>query len=56
MASDEQFVEHVVNQLNCTHAISYRKMFGEYAIYCNHKVVALVCDNQFFVKLTPERP
>lgn len=27
-------------------------MFGEYAIYCNGKVVALVCDNRLFVKPT----
>ena len=27
-------------------------MFGEYAIYCEGKVVALVCDNQLFVKPT----
>ncbi len=27
-------------------------MFGEYAVYCNDKVVALVCDNQLFVKQT----
>ena len=27
-------------------------MFGEYALYCNNKVVALVCDNQLFVKQT----
>jgi len=27
-------------------------MFGEYAIYCDGKVVALVCDNQLFVKPT----
>jgi DNA transformation protein and related proteins len=32
--------------------ISARKMFGEYAIYCGEKVVALVCDNQLFVKPT----
>src|SRR3954465_14871197 len=29
-----------------------RKMFGEYALYCGEKVVALVCDDQLFVKLT----
>jgi TfoX/Sxy family transcriptional regulator of competence genes len=28
-------------------------MFGEYALYCGEKVVALVCDNQLFVKITP---
>lgn len=29
-----------------------RKMFGEYAIYCDEKVVVLVCDDQLFVKPT----
>ena len=27
-------------------------MFGEFAIYCDGKVVALVCDNQLFLKPT----
>ncbi len=27
-------------------------MFGEYAIYCDDKVVALVCDNKLFLKVT----
>jgi TfoX/Sxy family transcriptional regulator of competence genes len=27
-------------------------MFGEYAIYCDGKVVAPVCDNRLFVKPT----
>lgn len=27
-------------------------MFGEYAIYYHGKVVALICDNQLFVKIT----
>jgi TfoX/Sxy family transcriptional regulator of competence genes len=27
-------------------------MFGEYAIYCGEKIVALFCDNQLFVKPT----
>jgi TfoX/Sxy family transcriptional regulator of competence genes len=27
-------------------------MFGEYAIYYEGKVVALVCDDQFFAKVT----
>jgi TfoX/Sxy family transcriptional regulator of competence genes len=28
-------------------------MFGEYGIYCDGKMVALVCDDQLFVKQTP---
>lgn len=35
-------------------AVRSRKMFGEYAIYCDEKVVALVCDDRLFVKPTEE--
>ncbi len=52
MASDLSFAEYVCDQISASGPVSYRKMFGEYAIYCNGKVVALVCDNQFFVKST----
>jgi len=52
MASDISFVEFVVDQMSDAGRIASRKMFGEYAIYCDAKVVALVCDNQLFVKPT----
>ena len=32
--------------------MSARKMFGEYCLYCGGKVVALVCDDELFVKIT----
>jgi TfoX/Sxy family transcriptional regulator of competence genes len=53
MASSVDFVEYVCNQINGAGEIAYRKMFGEYAVYCNGKVIGLICDNQFFVKITP---
>lgn len=52
MASDASFADYVVDQLGAAGRITLRKMFGEYAIYCNDLVVALVCDNQLFVKPT----
>lgn len=52
MSSDQDFVEFIVDQIESAGAISYKKMFGEYAIYCDGKVVALICDNQLFVKPT----
>ncbi|MBN2007746.1 TfoX/Sxy family protein [candidate division KSB1 bacterium] len=52
MASEQRFVEFIVEQIETTREIRYRKMFGEYAIYCDDKVVALVCDNQLFIKPT----
>jgi TfoX/Sxy family transcriptional regulator of competence genes len=52
MASDEGFVTFVRDQMAGAGSIAARKMFGEFAIYCDDKVVALVCDNQLFVKPT----
>jgi TfoX/Sxy family transcriptional regulator of competence genes len=52
MASDLTFVQYVVDQLSGAGKISFRKMFGEFAIYCDTKVVALICNNQLFVKAT----
>ena len=50
--SDIEFIEFIVDQIENAGEIRYRKMFGEYAIYYDNKVVALVCDNQLFVKPT----
>ncbi|MCB9482055.1 MAG: TfoX/Sxy family protein [Desulfobacteraceae bacterium] len=50
MASDENFVKFISEQIESSGQIRYRKMFGEYALYCNEKVVALICDNQLFIK------
>ena len=52
MASDLNFVEFIVEQMGHPGALSFKKMFGEYAIYYGNKVIALVCDNQFFLKPT----
>ena len=52
MASDLDFVEYVVDQMEDAGVITYKKMFGEYAVYCRGKLVAMVCDNQLFVKPT----
>lgn len=52
MSSDESFVKFVSEQIENVGRIRYRKMFGEYAVYCNEKVVALICDNRLFVKPT----
>jgi DNA transformation protein and related proteins len=52
MASDAGFVQHVCDQLRGAGDVTYRKMFGEYAVYAGGKVVALVCDNQLYLKPT----
>ncbi|RJP78371.1 MAG: TfoX family protein [Candidatus Zixiibacteriota bacterium] len=52
MASDLDFVEYVRDQVSGAGDVTFRKMFGEYALYCDGKVVAFICDNQLFVKPT----
>ena len=52
MATRNETVDFLLEQLAGVHGISSRKMFGEYALYVGPKVVALVCDDQLFVKPT----
>jgi len=52
MASELSFVEFVVDQIENAGEITYKKMFGEYAVYSGRKVVALICNNQLFIKPT----
>lgn len=52
MASDLDFVEFVTEQIGDECGITFKKMFGEYALYSHRKVVALICDNQLFIKPT----
>lgn len=52
MATSERTIAFLLDQLGTVPGIWARKMFGEYALYCGEKVVALVCDDQLFVKIT----
>lgn len=53
MASQQGTVDYIVEQMAGAGDISARKMFGEYAVFCGGKLVALICDNQLFIKPTP---
>ncbi len=52
MASQKSTVDFIVEQAAKAGAVSSRKMFGEYALFCDGKMVALICDDQLFVKPT----
>lgn len=52
MASQQSTVDFIVEQCAGAGSVSARKMFGEYALFCEGKMVALVCDDQLFVKPT----
>jgi DNA transformation protein and related proteins len=52
MSTRQETVDFLLEQLGAVHGISARKMFGEYALYVGPKVVALICDDQLFLKPT----
>ena len=52
MASSQRMVAFLVEQMAAAGAVSAKQMFGEYAVYCDGKVVALICDDRLFVKPT----
>ena len=54
MGSRVDVVQYICDQTGLGRRLTYRKMFGEYALYLDAKVVALVCDDQLFLKPTPE--
>lgn len=53
MATRAQTVEDMTDALRALPGLRAAKMFGEYALYLDGKVVALICDDLLFVKPTP---
>ena len=52
MPNDQDFIDYIVDQIDATCNVRYRHMFGGTTLYSNDKVVALICENQLFVKPT----
>ena len=52
MATDPDFVEYIHEQAGFDARLTHKRMFGEYALYLDDKVVAFVCDNSLFLKPT----
>lgn len=52
MASRQATVDFLLEQVSRAERMRYQRMFGEYAIYLDEKVVGFVCDDQLFVKPT----
>ena len=52
MASNTDFVQYIADQCSGAGDIVTKKMFGDYAIYCDGKIFGLICDDCFYVKPT----
>lgn len=53
MATRPETVEFILGKLRPAERFRARAMFGEYALYADGKVAALVCDDQLYVKIAP---
>lgn len=52
MATDKVFVDFVLDQIENAGEITAKKMFGEYGVFSDGKIFALICDNKLFIKPT----
>lgn len=50
MATTQEYIEYVCEQIEGIGEIRYKKMFGEYMVYVNNKPILLVCDSIVYVK------
>lgn len=53
MATQRETVDFIIEKFRDPKRFAARAMFGEYALYADGKVVALVCDDQVYVKIVP---
>jgi hypothetical protein len=52
MSTSQATIDFILDQVEGAGEVRARKMFGEYALYCDEKVVALVCDDTLYIKIT----
>jgi TfoX/Sxy family transcriptional regulator of competence genes len=52
MSTKQSTIDFILDQSSSAGQMRARKMFGEYALYCDAKVVGLVCDDILFIKIT----
>jgi hypothetical protein len=53
MATRKQTVDFILAKLRDDTRFTTRAMFGEYALYADGKVAALICDDRLYVKILP---
>ena len=52
MPSNQTTADYILEQIAKAGNVRARKMFGEYTIYCDEKIVGFVADDQLFIKPT----
>lgn len=50
MGTEKSFVDYVTEVAGLGSRLTHKKLFGEFALYLDGKVVAFACDNSLFIK------
>lgn len=50
MSTDYSFVEYVLETASLGSRLMHKRLFGEFALYLDDKVIAFVCDNSVYIK------
>ena len=53
MASNQEYLDYVLDLLRKVDGITYKKMMGEYLLYKDNMIFGGIYDNRFLVKITP---
>jgi TfoX/Sxy family transcriptional regulator of competence genes len=52
MATSADFIDYVLEQADFGARLTHKRMFGEYSLYLDDKVVAFACDESLLLKPT----
>lgn len=52
MASNKDFAQFIADQFDQIDGLVCKRMFGEFGVFSNNKIFALICDNKLFIKPT----
>ena len=52
MASSQEYLDFIIEQLHTLDDVSYRKMMGEYILYYRGKIFGGIYDDRLLVKIT----
>lgn len=53
MAASRETAEFILSKLRNRDRILAKPMFGEFGLYADGKMVALICDDRLYVKIAP---
>jgi TfoX/Sxy family transcriptional regulator of competence genes len=56
VATDRSFVEYAIEQSGLAGELTVNRLFGEFALYLDGKVVAFACDNSLLLKPSAAMP